>query len=188
MHRASLGDRAARETLAQRLARVPELVRACHARMRRPLPPDDVDEAVQDVSLAVWSRLGEFRGTARLETWIYGIARLAILTRLQGLRRERQRVEHSEAGDAALQSTPEPQRPGDGTMRRRVDAGLMAMGGTVATIVRRRHVDGDSFCEIGRDLHLPESTVKSRYYRSLPRLRRVLGSAWTDLLDPPEAG
>ena len=33
-----------------------------------------------------------------------------------------------------------------------------------------------TFAEIGRTLNLPETTVKTSFYRTLPRLRRALAS------------
>lgn len=182
VRRALDGDAAARRDLEDRLARLPDLVRACHARMRRPLRPEDVDDVVQDVSLAVCRRLGDFRGSAQLETWIYGIARLAILTRLQGLRRERLRWSRRSPLSEDLHDDPDAAvRPDDSGMRRQVADGLRAAGGTVERIVRHRHLDGESFGEIGRRLRLPEATVKSRYYRGLPRIKRALSRVWSEV-------
>lgn len=55
---------------------------ACHADaiyryVRRRLIPrvDLVDDLVQEVFLAAWSHLGEYRGTSPLRSWVLGIAR-----------------------------------------------------------------------------------------------------------------
>ncbi len=44
------------------------------------------------------------------------------------------------------------------------------------SIVQLRCFGQLTFAEIGRTLNLPETTVKTSFYRSLPRLRRALAS------------
>ncbi|MEM9800422.1 MAG: sigma-70 family RNA polymerase sigma factor [Planctomycetota bacterium] len=172
------GDPATRVELENRLVRIPELVRACHARMGRPLGADDLDDTTQDVSLTVCCRLEEFRGTSRIETWIYGIARISILSRLQTVRRELARSSSEEsARDVPSDAVEEPDDTG---LRRIVNAAVQTAGDTVEAIVRGRHLSGESFQVIGRQLGMPEATVKSRYYRAIPLIRRALSRVRDD--------
>lgn len=53
----------------------------------------ELDDAMQEISLALWRSFGSFRGEAKEETWVY---RVALNTAISGLRtrvRERKRVE-----------------------------------------------------------------------------------------------
>ena len=45
-------------------------------RLRRKLPPDAVEDVVQETFLAVWRGAGNYRGSADVGGWIWGIARL----------------------------------------------------------------------------------------------------------------
>src|SRR5262245_30397052 len=86
------GDPAAVERLAQRLACVPGLVRAMHARLGRPLKDDGLDEFVQDTLAALWTKLGRFDGRSAIETWAYGFAATQLI---QFLERKRRRAKLS---------------------------------------------------------------------------------------------
>jgi RNA polymerase sigma-70 factor (ECF subfamily) len=56
---------------------------------RRLMPREDlVEDLVQEVFLAVWARLAEFRGEGRLEAWILGIARHKVEDYYRGRLRE----------------------------------------------------------------------------------------------------
>jgi len=52
-------------------------------------PGFDVEDMVQDVFLVVQRRLGEFRGEARLSTWLYEIAVRVVQARRRSRRRRR---------------------------------------------------------------------------------------------------
>jgi len=54
---------------------------------------------------------------------------------------------------------------------------LFALPPKVRSIVHLRCFKDLSFAEIARRLHMPEPTVKTYYYRSLPRLRTVLANS-----------
>jgi DNA-directed RNA polymerase specialized sigma24 family protein len=46
--------------------------------------------------------------------------------------------------------------------------------------VRRRHIDDASLEDVALELGEPPSTVKSRYYRALAKLRHWLAPAWQE--------
>lgn len=45
-------------------------------RLRRRLPPDAVEDVLQETFLGVWRGAGKYRGTSDVGGWIWGIARL----------------------------------------------------------------------------------------------------------------
>lgn len=63
-----------------------------------------LDDALQDVFLVVYQKVGEFQGRAQLSTWIYAIAYRTALN----YRRRRKKHDHSELPTNAQSSTPDP--------------------------------------------------------------------------------
>ena len=69
-----------------------------HALARRMLDPDEADDAVQDIFVRAWDKLGTFRGEAAFGTWLHRLAVNVILGRRSTLRwRWRRRHEGEEA-------------------------------------------------------------------------------------------
>ncbi len=60
---------------------------------------------------------------------------------------------------------------------------IHALGSPSSDIVRLRHFDGLTFAEIARELEMPTNTVKTRYYRSLGRLRTLLRPLWREVAE-----
>ncbi len=65
------------------------------------VPPDRLEDAVQDVFVIVHARLATFEGRSRLTTWLYGIARNVALECIRKLARDRERA-------GALERAAEP--------------------------------------------------------------------------------
>lgn len=69
-----------------------------HALARRMLDPDEADDAVQDIFVRAWDKLGTFRGEAAFGTWLHRLGVNVILGRRSTLRwRWRRRHEGEEA-------------------------------------------------------------------------------------------
>lgn len=167
--------------LLSALEGLPGLVRACHARMGRPLRHEDLEEAIQETGLAAWRERNSFRGDSGIETWLYGIARYTILNQLNQ-RRKISRREPSNAEECAnaLDEGRTPISMADTGLGRLVRENLAQAGDTAACILRSHEVDGMTFVEIGESLSMKEATVKSRYYRALPGLKDRLRGLWLD--------
>ncbi len=173
-------DAAIEEALTTSLEKMRPLALACHVRMGSPLGPSDLDEAIQEATLAAWKNKDDFRGDSSVETWLYGIARISILEQA----RRGSRIRYFEGTDTADSPDPADPSPGPGTQADGgvsgvIDQSLKEAGTTVAKICRAKAIDGKSFVQIGRELNVPETRLKARFYRSLPslrnRLRKLLG-------------
>lgn len=172
---------ASRASVEASLETVPRLVRACHARMGSPLDATDLDDAIQEARVTAWRRLDTFRGDSTLDSWLYGIARLSILKQLAARRRTADRERDIDAARYEPEVGPGPATRADTAILRIVDDSLGRQGTTVREIVRRKGLEEDSFVEIADDLAMPAATVKTRYYRSLPRIRQLLTRVWRDV-------
>jgi RNA polymerase sigma-70 factor (ECF subfamily) len=77
--------------------------------LRRLLPSDCIDDAVQDVFLVVARRLHEFEGRSRTSTWVYGIV-IRVAADHRRSRRRRLRREGALALEPAPEALPSPER------------------------------------------------------------------------------
>ncbi len=154
------------------------LVRAHQSRVRlqlRRLTHGDAalaDDLAQDTFVQAWLHLNEFRGDARLATWLHRIA----LTRfLQHVRRPQLPQEWCEpdAGDDGPGHDP---RPAEG-LSRDVELALQSLTEIQRlAVVHCFHLDL-SHAEAAQVLGLPLGTLKSHLDRAKSRLRERL-QAW----------
>src|SRR5687767_2955611 len=87
VRRALAGDARAREALIVRLGCVYRVLVQRNRRLGEPFAADELEDQAQDVTLAVWTKLGEYRGLSSLEGWICRFAHLELIYRLR--RRDR---------------------------------------------------------------------------------------------------
>lgn len=173
VRRALAGEADARDTLFRRLRCVPRFVAAFHRRFGSPLDRGALEDLVQNVLLAVWRRLPDFRGDAALETFAYPFCRFETLN---AVRRWQRRMPH-EAAPGDDDDVPEP------SVDLPVDRGLLeeeslhlldVLSPSEARVVHLRHFEGREVSEIAALLTISTSSVKTHYYRALDKLRARL--------------
>lgn len=169
------GSPAAIDALIERLACVPAMLRLRERHLGALLNDDERREAAQDTIAAVWGKLELYRGNAGLEGWVWGFVVRELYKALE--RRRREAV--PELGDA-LPAVERPRR--DEECRARVERSLLELEPPDAEIVRMRHFEERSFAEIAAELAMPRSSVKTRYYRALVRLRVLLLPLWREVI------
>lgn len=130
------------------------------------------DDLAQETFVQAWLHLADFRGDARLATWLHRIA----LTRfLQHARRPQLPVEWQGDGDDAGDAGHDP-RPAEG-LGRDVERALQALTEIQRlAVVHCFHLDL-SHAEAAQVLGLPLGTLKSHLDRAKTRLRDLL-QAW----------
>lgn len=142
------------------------------------------EETTQDVFLALYRSLHEFRGESQLSTWIFRVATNHCKNRrMYRARRAHDRhepLEGQETDDAPPRQIPD-QGPGTDAPLHRSEAeeilnrGLAALDETHRSILVLRDIEDLSYEEIADILSLPRGTVKSRLHRARAELARVLG-------------
>jgi RNA polymerase sigma-70 factor, ECF subfamily len=134
----------------------------------------EAQDVAQEAFLRAHRGLAEFRGEARLSTWLYAIASRLCLNRLAGS--ERRLTRH---GEETLTRLPDG-RPGpDQTLERgEIEEALhRAIGELVEErriVVILRDVEGLAYEEIAEALELPVGTVRSRLHRARLDLKEKL--------------
>lgn len=145
----------------------------------------DAEDAVQDAYLQAYRSIGQFRGDARLSTWLTRIVVNASIARARKRSRSAEVMQlypganntgndDSEAGmDQAANQSPEL-----GAMRaqarRMLEQSIDALPEAFRTVFVLRAVEEMSSEEVAHALDIPEATVRSRFFRARAQLRAAL--------------
>jgi RNA polymerase sigma-70 factor, ECF subfamily len=143
----------------------------------------DAEDAVQDALLAGYKHLNQFRGDARLSTWLTTIVINCARMHL----RKRSRYIHvsldSRIGedreyplsDILVDHRPNPE---DECRRSTLNARLMKSAAQLSPTLRKtfhlRFVDHLSICETARVLGVPTGTVKAQTARAKAKLQKLV--------------
>ena len=170
--RALGGESAAIDELLDRLRRfVPTHLARCHAQLGLGLDEHELHDLSQDVLIRVWTGLEHFRGAARLESWV---ARVAVNQLRNAARTKRRRLARVATVDLAKwkEPLPAPQRPTD---LPQLGKALRMLPERDRELLQLRYDQGVSFQELAARWDVPLANVRSRYYRTLHKLRALLG-------------
>ena len=142
-------------------------------------------EVAQDVFIALFRSLKNFRGDAQLSTWIYRVVINHCKNRKQYRRRRKMTRHEPLEGDRGKDDDgPKRQLAGDGPMpdaavhqtdaERLIRDALEQLPEDQRQIIVLRDIEDLSYEEISELLDLPRGTVKSRLHRARAQLARVL--------------
>jgi RNA polymerase sigma-70 factor (ECF subfamily) len=146
--------------------------RRLHRFLARTLPPDQVDEVINDTMFVVWRHAKDFRGESRLSTWLLGIAyRLA-------LKRLKRNSGHSGTAFDVLE-TIEPALADDSGAAQReqrewIDRALTTLPPVQRLTIELAYFAGHTCDEIAAITDCPVNTVKTRLFHARERLRALL--------------
>lgn len=163
------GDRAAFERLYRH--HQPRLLRFLWRHVSR---PELAEEIANDALWVVWRKAGDFRGEAKVRTWITGIGyRCMLRARRDGPPGDE--INESGLMDFSLDGLPGP----DGETTRRDDRDWLAKG--LKTLPEDQRVTlelayllGESCEDIAAIMGCAVGTVKARMFHARVRLRNVL--------------
>lgn len=159
------GDREAQRTLYETC--FPRVYRV----IERMVGSQDAADVTQDAFIKALTRLDQFHGESKFETWLY---RLAVNEALQFLRRQKRRPL------STLEMEPVSRRPAATSRledRELLDRALATLEPELRAALLLREVGGMSYEEIADALGIPSGTVGSR----LNRARRYMQSALEEL-------
>jgi RNA polymerase sigma-70 factor (ECF subfamily) len=146
------------------------------ARLRKTLPPDDVEDVLQETFLAVWQNAGTYQPRGTPAAWLWVIARnqAALLLRKQGP------ATRALPGEARLDEDRPVSDPAE-TAATRTDldvaaaAALGPPGCPDREVWRLMYEEDRPVAEVAALMGVPEGTVKSRVHRARRLLRAALG-------------
>ncbi|MGE0439440.1 MAG: RNA polymerase sigma factor [Gemmatimonadales bacterium] len=161
---AARGDAAAFERLyRQHLARVNSLARWL-------VGVDDADDAVQEVFIRVWQKIGTFSGQSAFGTWLHRVAVNALLRRRETTVRFYDRHGSDEialAGAAAPSHHPD--------LKVAIERAVGDLPAGARDVFVLHDMEGFKHDEIGELLGIDPGTSRSQLHRARMLLRRVLG-------------
>lgn len=161
------GDLRKRDAVLARLQPLPAMLQIKNLRLGSPLRAHELEDAIQNATIAVWQKLDRFDGRVPLLHWAYGFAVVELRRTVE--RRARRREQAAEAEFAAAAPTPAI----DAEAVQRL---LAHLAPEEQVIVRQKHFDELTFEAIAARVQAPVNTVKTKYYRALQRLRERLAA------------
>jgi RNA polymerase sigma-70 factor (ECF subfamily) len=145
--------------------------------------PDDAEDAVQDALLSAYKHLDQFKGTAKLTTWLTTIVANSALTQL----RRRPRHSHvslneqlNQEQDYSLSDTLADARPNPEDECASSEAHgflqqfLSELSPSQQQAIQLRYLDGLTTSEAARILEVPLATMKTRLWRARAHLKRMM--------------
>lgn len=133
------------------------------------LSRQDVEDLAQDTLLIAWRKLETFHGETELTGWLYRFCYLEFQNRIRRSARAPRR--------AALESHEPIAAAGEGLLDGRnqaLERCLAELGPPDADVIRLKHFEDLSFGSISERLAVPQSTIKTRYYRGIAWMQRRL--------------
>jgi RNA polymerase sigma-70 factor, ECF subfamily len=145
----------------------------------------DAEDAVQDAFLSALRHLDQFRGQAKMSTWLTSIvinsARIKLrrrATQVQIALDETFREQNLSLADVLSDTRPDPEQA---YRKREIAAALTDAISRLSPILRMtfqlRDVDGLSICETAHLMEVPAGTVKARLARARKRLGEAMGNS-----------
>lgn len=176
------GDQSAFDLLVRRYRRV--LANYIQAYLN---DREQVSDVLQHVFLQLYAFLPTLSTNVPLKAWLFQVARNRCLDELRRRRRRAEMTfstlegrcgeEETSELEAIIDHNPLPEEVAErNELRASLQQAIFSLPSPYRSIVLLRSFRQLSFSEVGRILNLPESTVKTYFYRALPRLRRALAS------------
>jgi len=133
---------------------------------------EDAADLVQETFLAAMKSVANFRGDARITTWLIAIVRNQFTLQLRGRRKWRHAP--MEAATAVRARDPEPAvRPAVTAILERV----RCLPEELRTALVLFYLEGMKYAEIAEAMECPVGTVRSRLFEARERLKKMLEGA-----------
>ncbi len=143
---------------------------------------EEARDATQETFFAAYRNLRNFRGEARVSSWLHRIAVNQCITRQRRakVRNETELLDENEIGDgdSFVRAAETPAHEFESSERDRVvRRAVSALPPEIRQVIVMKEFEELTFQEIADALSLPLSTVKSRLYTGLSQLRKRLESS-----------
>ncbi len=148
---------------------------------------DEARDAAQEAFISAYRNLANFRGEAKVSSWLHRIAvNKCLTTKRRARSRSEEFIDDDEPGESTVFVAPassSPLRSTEGAERLRiVRQAVGALPAELRQVVIMKEFEDMTFQEIAETLELPLSTVKSRLYTALKQLRMKLERTPVDIV------
>jgi RNA polymerase sigma-70 factor (ECF subfamily) len=140
---------------------------------------EDARDAAQETFISAFRHLNNFRGDAKVSSWLHRIAVNQCLTRLRRQKTRNEAPLESDADDDSISflAADGLLPSGETEQKERIETVRKAVGALppeLKQIVVMKEFEEMTFQEISETLEIPLSTVKSRLYTALKQLKKRL--------------
>src|SRR6187401_1528139 len=140
---------------------------------------DDARDAAQETFIAAYRNIGNFRGEAKVSSWLHRIAVNQCLTTKRRARTRSEEFLDVEGGESdRIFVAPAHRSPANATEASErliiVRQAVSSLPSDLRQVIVMKEFEEMTFQEISETLELPLSTVKSRVYTALRQLRLKL--------------
>jgi RNA polymerase sigma-70 factor (ECF subfamily) len=144
--------------------------------------PHDAEDAVQDALLSAYKHLDQFKGTAKMATWITSIVTNSALTQLRRKPRKPhvsldERLDEEQDyswSDRLADAKPSPEHE---CVQSELFGHLMQfvdeLSPSLRKVIQLRHLDGFTTGEAAQIMGVAETTVKAQVSRARSKLRQM---------------
>jgi len=142
--------------------------------------PALVEEILDDTMLVVWRRAHTWLPTAKVSTWIFGIAYRQALKALRQVDDAVEFQDTDERADAADADSVHASPDGalqQQQLRIQLDGALAALSPEQRAVIQMTYYLGYSCRDIAQVMDCPVDTVKTRMFYARRRLRTLLGDS-----------
>ena len=134
----------------------------------------EAEDVAQETFLRAHHALAEFRGEARLGTWLYAIASRLCLNRLAGGPRRHERLDEAALAQAAADDVDAAGALERDELAAALNEAVAGLPEDRRIVVVLRDLEGLAYEEIAEVLGLPLNTVRSRLHRARLDLKAKL--------------
>lgn len=137
------------------------------------LSHDDANDLVQTCFMKVWQNVHNFRGEAKLSTWLY---KIAVNESINFLKKERQRNEVSgDSDDAFMLNSLESDSYFDGDeLELKLQKAIMALPEKQRLVFNMRYYDEMKYEEISAVLGTSVGALKASYHHALKKVTAAI--------------
>lgn len=131
---------------------------------------EDADDALQNTFLKVWDRMDDFRGDAKLATWLH---RIAVNEALDLLRRERRHADNDSDGGALAHLFSDDYFDGDEAERLLREA-METLPEAQRAVFSLKYFDYLPYKEISDILGTSEGGLKANYHHAVEKIKKYV--------------
>lgn len=134
---------------------------------------DDANDLVQNVFLKAWNNLHNFRGDAKLSTWLF---KIAVNESINFLNKERQRMQLSEsADDSFLLNNIESDSFFDGeALHKELQEAIVKLPEKQRLVFNMRYFDEMKYDEMSEILGTSVGALKASYHHAVKKITEML--------------
>lgn len=135
---------------------------------------DDANDILQNCFIKVWTNLHNFRGDAKLSTWLY---KIAVNESINFLNKERQRRNLSEEGEAEyLLANLESDEYFDGdNLQKEFQKAIATLPEKQRLVFNMRYFDDMKYEQISEILGTSVGALKASYHHAVKKISAIVG-------------